>query len=70
MKNLKEPMKPSKLSRELRQYLEAEKALEKIREREEHDSLDEYNQCKYVDALFERLSKADKEALDSGTGGD
>ncbi len=61
-------MKPSKLSRELRQYLEAEKALERIRERQDgSDSLDEYNQCKYVDALYERLSKADKDALDSST---
>ena len=54
-----------KYSRELRQFLQAEKDLEKIREREEHDSLEEYNQCKFVDALYERLSKADKDLLDN-----
>lgn len=56
-----------KHSRELRQYLEAEKKLEKIREREEYDSLDEYEQCRFVDILFERLSKADRDYLDGGT---
>ncbi len=50
----------AKFSRELRQYLEAEKTLQKIRDRHDgEDSIDETLHMDFMDTLWQRLGKED-----------